>query len=161
MTMANSVTFVHSGKRCCMGKYRPNFLQDYYELKKLSVLCFAHEIQIQNRRKISIHFKVRNCQVVLPINVTKLSSEDRTFGLNPIQRTLQKSNFRLPSIDCISFPGYCSAILRNLTKHATNNTLLLRCVWMSHKLQTFEVNEASHYENMPIQYTENFTSCKN
>ena len=27
---------------------------------------------------ISIHFKVGNCQVVLLINVTKLSSEDRT-----------------------------------------------------------------------------------
>ena len=93
---------------------------------------------------ISIHFKVRNCQVVLPINVTKLSSEDRTsLGLNPIQRIWQKSNFRLPSIDCISSPGYCSAILRILTKHATNNTFLLRCVWISHKLQTFEVNEAS------------------
>ena len=27
---------------------------------------------------ISIYFKVRNCQVVLPLNVTKLSSEDST-----------------------------------------------------------------------------------
>ena len=27
---------------------------------------------------ISIHFKVRNCQVVLPLNVTKHSSEDCT-----------------------------------------------------------------------------------
>ena len=89
---------------------------------------------------LSIHFKVRNCQVVLPINVTKHSSENRT-GF--IQRFWQKSNFRLSSIDCISFPGYCSAILRISTKHATNNTLLLRCVWMSHKLQTFEINEAS------------------
>ena len=93
---------------------------------------------------ISIHLKVRNCQVVLPININKLSSEDRTGLGSILSRDFgKKSNFRLPSIDCISFPGYCSAILRILTKHATNNTLLLRCIWVSHKLQTFEVNEAS------------------
>ena len=99
-----------------------------------------------DKTMLSIHFKVRNCQGVLPINVTKLSAPKivPVWVKSYPQRIWQKSNFRLPSTDCISFPGYCSAILRILlTKHATNNTLLLRCVWMSHKLQTFGVNEAS------------------
>ena len=88
---------------------------------------------------ISIHLKVRNCQVVLPINVNKLSSEDRTglglilsrdFGKNPIFAYHQSI-------------AYHFLVTAQRSKHATNNTLLLRCIWMSHKLQTFEVNEAS------------------
>ena len=49
----NPVMFVYSGKRCCMGKYRRNFLQDYSELKNLAFLCFAHErLFIQYKFKI-------------------------------------------------------------------------------------------------------------
>ena len=94
-----------------------------------------------DKTMISIHLKVRNCQVVLPINVNKLSSEDRKctglglilsrdFGKNPIFAYHQSI-------------AYHFLVTAQRSKHATNNTLLLRCIWMSHKLQTFEVNEAS------------------
>ena len=121
-------------------------------LKKLSILCFAYE-----RPFINYKFKIKENRLnnhFHSFESPKLSTfvaykcyeaqlrRSYRFGFNPIKRILQKSNFRLPSIDFISFPGYCSAIRRILTKHATNNTRLLRCVWMSHKLQMFENNGA-------------------
>ena len=78
-TFHNSVTFAQSGKKCCMGKYRPNFLQDYSELKRNSSFVLKHmnvySYNTNSKSKkiaktmISIHFKVQNCQVVLPIHV--------------------------------------------------------------------------------------------
>ena len=106
---------------------------------------------------ISIHFKVRNCQAVLPINVTEISSEDRTilsreFGKNPIFAYHQSI-------------AYHFLVTVQRSSEFKPNMQRITHVWMSHKLQTkllflvYEYMSHAEYRQSPMHFVLQQTLC--